>query len=97
MIYINKRMRIVTGGPNGYLKLETLKQGTKKNGEPSREWVFIGWYANFRNVFAAALRERLFETAKEKLMLEEVCDKVQKAEDEILRAVNSALNPKEDK
>lgn len=95
MIYINKRIKIVPE-PNGYFKLETLKQTTKKNGEPSREWVFQGRYTNFSHVFAGALRERLFETAKEKLMLEQVCDKIQKAEDEILRAVNYALSTKEE-
>lgn len=95
MIYINSKTRIVPCDDNN-LKLERVKTVRKKNGETSQEWVFCGWYSRLDQAFSAVLRKELFETAKEQLTLNELYDKIQEAENKILRSVDSALRQKEE-
>lgn len=89
MIYITDTVRISKVDEN-CLQIETYVPVTsKKTRQTTMQWKWIGYYGDLRGALVGVLRKQLFNTADEQLKLEEIIEKINTAEENILRAVSA--------
>ena len=89
MIYITDTVRISKIDEN-CLQIETYVPVTsKKTRQTTMQWKWVGYYGDLRGALVGVLRKQLFNTADEQLKLEEIIEKINTAEENILRAVSA--------
>lgn len=89
MIYIADTVRISKVDEN-CLQIETYVPVTsKKTRQTTMQWKWVGYYGDLRGALVGVLRKQLFNTADEQLKLEEIIEKINTAEENILRAVSA--------
>lgn len=89
MIYITDTVRISKVDEN-CLQIETYVPVTsKKTRQTTMQWKWVGYYGDLRGALVGVLRKQLFNTADEQLKLEEIIEKINTAEENILRAVSA--------
>lgn len=89
MIYITDTVRISKVDEN-CLQIETYVPVTsKKTRQTTMQWKWVGYYGDLRGALVGVLRKQLFNTADEQLKLEEIIEKINTAEENILRAASA--------
>ena len=89
MIYITDTVRISKVDEN-CLQIETYVPVTsKKTRQTTMQWKWVGYYGDLRGALVGVLRKQLFNSADEQLKLEEIIEKINTAEENILRAVSA--------
>ena len=86
MIEINGNYRVTRDN-----ELNIIIQKIIPGKDPSKKssWKLCGYYPSLRSALVGVLDKQLFETAAEKMLLEDVIARIDSAKSEIIDAINS--------
>ena len=96
MIYINDKLRI-SKVDERCLQIEKYKtvekkENGRKTGEILNRWEWAGFYGDIKSALIGVLRKQLFDSTDEELTLKQLIEKIDAAENEILKAVKNGQN-----
>lgn len=86
MIQINDKLRIVKADERN-LVIEQLRTVTSEKKGSHDEWCWCGYYGTLKSALLGILHKQLFESTDEKLRIEDVVARIEKAEKEIIKAI----------
>ncbi len=92
MIYISDTLRITKLDDN-CLQLEAYKPVTsKKHGTTTMQWKWLGYYGDVKTALMGALKKQLFDCADEEIEVKNLIERIEQAENNILKAIANSHN-----